>query len=216
MIKAILFDFDGTLMNTNELIFASYGYAFRTVLGRDVTQKEIHDMYGKPLYTSLAVYGEYQDELYRVYREYNESNHDRLVKFFDGAAEGVKKLHENGYKLAVVTSKREVTLKRGIKLLGLESCFDVLITPADTDKHKPDPEPILLACKKLGVTADESVMVGDSIFDLQCGRAAGTKLAAVTYSTTFNALLDYNPEYTPDTIDIFADMIINENSIGSF
>lgn len=210
MIKAVLFDFDGTLMNTNDLIFESYGYAFRQVLGRDVTDEEIHNMYGKPLYSSLAKYGDKQDEIYRVYREYNEKNHDRLVKFFDGAAEGVRILHENGYKLAVVTSKREVTLKRGIKLLGLEDCFDVLITPADTDKHKPDPTPVLVACERLGVKPGESVMVGDSVFDLQCGKGAGTKLAAVTYSTTFDALKEYHPEYVVDTLAELADIIINE------
>lgn len=208
MIKAVLFDFDGTLLNTNDLIFASYSYAFKTVMGRDITDDEIHSLYGKPLYSSLAVYGEYQDDLYRVYRQFNTENHDKLVKFFDKASEGVIKLKERGYKLAVVTSKRLDTLKRGIHLLGLDDCFDVLITPDDTDKHKPDPTPVLTACERLGVGAEESIMVGDSIFDLQCGRSAGTKLAAVKYSTTFDALLEYKPEYVVDTLEELANMII--------
>lgn len=210
MIKAILFDFDGTLLNTNDLIFESYSQAFKTVLHRDVTEDEIHDMYGKPLYSSLAKYGEYQDEIYRVYREYNEKNHDRLVKFFDGAAEGVRKLHDSGYKTAVVTSKRLITLKRGIALMGLEDCFDTLITPDDTEKHKPDPEPILEACRRLGAKPCESVMVGDSIFDLQCGKNAGTQLAAVTYSTTLPQLLEYRPDYVTDTLSELADIIIGK------
>ncbi len=209
MIKAILFDFDGTLLNTNNLIFSSYSHAFKTVLGRDITEKEIHALYGKPLYDSLAKYGVHQDELYREYRKYNLEKHDELVEYFDNAAEGVIMLKECGYKLAVVTSKRMDTLMRGIHLLKLDNYFDTLITPADTDKHKPDPSPILTACERLSVKADECIMVGDSIFDLQCGRAAGARLCAVKYSTTFDALLEYNPEYIVDSIKELAN-IINE------
>lgn len=210
MIKAILFDFDGTLLNTNDLIFASYSHAFMTVMGRDITEEEIHSLYGKPLYSSLAVYGDYQDDLYREYRRFNSDNHDRLVKFFDGAAEGVKLLKESGYKTAVVTSKRADTLKRGIKLLGLDGYFDILITPDDTDKHKPDPTPVLVACERLGVKAEESIMVGDSIFDMQCAKSAGAEFAAVTYSTTLDVLLENKPEYVSDTIEEFAVEIIEK------
>lgn len=212
MIKAILFDFDGTLLNTNNLIFSSYSHAFKTVLGRDITSDEIHALYGKPLYDSLAKYGVNQDALYREYRKYNLEKHDELVEYFDKAAEGVIMLKEHGYKLAVVTSKRTDTLMRGLRLLKLDNCFDILITPADTDKHKPDPTPILVACERLGVDAAECVMVGDSIFDLQCGKAAGTRLCAVKYSTTFDALLEYNPEYITDSIEEFANTIISEQT----
>lgn len=167
-IKAVLFDFDGTLLNTNELIFTSYEYAFQTVLGRSITDEEIHNLYGKPLYSSLAAYGEHQDELYRVYREFNESHHDELVKKFDGAAEGVRKLKEHGYLTSIVTSKRKCTLEMGIKILGLDDCFDVLITPENTTLHKPNPEPVLKACELLNVSPTEAIMIGDSIFDFQC------------------------------------------------
>lgn len=208
MIKAVLFDFDGTLLNTNDLIFASYEHAFQQVLGRGITDEEIHSLYGRPLYSSLEVYGQYQDELYRIYREYNESNHDALVKKFPGAEEGVYLLKQHGYKTAVVTSKRQETLKRGLRVLGLEHMFNGLITPDDTPRHKPDPMPVLLACERLGVLPEECIMVGDSIFDFECGKRAGTQLAGVNYSTTRKQLLAYEPKYMVDTLLELAKKII--------
>lgn len=207
MIKAVLFDFDGTLINTNQLIFASYQHAFQTVLGRDITKKEIQSLYGRPLYSSLSVYGEYQDALYSVYREYNAAHHDAMIQKFEGASEGVRALQRQGKKLAVVTSKRLVTLQKGLEFLDIADCFDVLITPDDTDRHKPDPMPIQLACDRLDVVPEHAVMVGDSIFDFQSGREAGTQLAAVTYSTTLDDILSYQPEYVVDSVLELADKL---------
>ncbi|MCX7714982.1 MAG: pyrophosphatase PpaX [Clostridia bacterium] len=214
MIEAVLFDFDGTLINTNDLIFASYSHAFRTVLGRDITMEEIHALYGKPLYSSLGIYGEYQDALHNAYREFNQKHHDELIQYFDKASEGVKRLKNCGYKLAVVTSKRLPTLLRGIHLLGLDNYFDALITPDDTIRHKPDPMPIFAACEKLNVRPADSVMVGDSVFDLECGKRAGTKLAAVKYSTTFDKLLEFNPDFVVDNILELAEKIIQSGGVS--
>jgi pyrophosphatase PpaX len=207
MIKAVLFDFDGTLINTNELIFASYQHAFRTVLGREITKKEIQSLYGRPLYSSLSVYGEHQDDLYSVYREYNAIHHDAMIQKFDGASEGVRALRRQGKQLAVVTSKRSVTLQKGLEFLEIADCFDVLITPDDTDKHKPDPMPVQLACDRLNVPPEQAVMVGDSIFDFQSARAAGAQLAAVTYSTTLDDILAYRPEYVVNSVLELADKL---------
>lgn len=211
MIKAVLFDFDGTLINTNDLIFTSYRYAFKTVQNREISIEEMLQMYGRPLRLSLEKYGDDKEELYKVYRDYNAKMHDELIKKFDGAAEGVKKLKECGIKLAIVTSKRIDMLKKGIEFLGLTGYFDVLITPEDTKKHKPDPEPVLTACERLGVSPSEAVMVGDSVFDIKAGIAAGCKTCAVKYSLTDkNLLLDLGIDYFVDTISEFADKIINE------
>lgn len=208
MIKAVLFDFDGTLLNTNDLIFASYEYAFRKVLGRSITDEEIHDLYGKPLYSSLAKYGEAQDALCDTYREFNESHHDELVKKFRGAAEGVRIFKDSGIKTAVVTSKRRYTLDKGIRILGLENYFDVLITPDCTEQHKPHPEPVLKACELLGVSPEEALMVGDSVYDFECGKRAGVMLAGVNYSTTRDALLEYSPLYMVDTLEDLAKTVL--------
>lgn len=182
--EAVLFDFDGTLINTNDLCFDSYRYAFRRVLNREIEMTEILNLFGRPLDISLGDYGDAQEALCREYRKFNETNHNKLVKRFDGAEEGVRMIYEQGFKTAIVTSKREHMCREGLKWLGIEDCIDVLVTPEDTNKHKPDPAPILLACERLGLEPARALMVGDSIFDMAAGKAAGTGLCAVKYSVT--------------------------------
>lgn len=208
MIKAVLFDFDGTLINTNDLIFSSYQVAFKSVLNREIGMDEMLKLYGRPLYSSLAEYGEKRERLYEVYREFNAENHDRLAKPFDGAYEGVKKMKDNGYLVGIVTSKRLHMVEKGIKLLGMDGMFDVIITPDDTEKSKPDPEPVLCGCERLGVLPQETIYVGDSIFDMEAGQRANVKLCAVKYSLTPpQQLLAFKPDYFVDTIDELADFL---------
>lgn len=212
MIKAILFDFDGTLIDTNELIFESYRVAFKTVLNREIGMDEMLTLYGKPLFSSLMQYGEAGRRLYEVYREFNERNHDFIAKPFDGVYEGVKMLRDNGFLIGIVTSKRLHLVNRGIeKILNMGGLFDLIVTPDDTEKTKPDPEPVLYACKKLNVAPDAAVFVGDSVFDMQAGKAAGTKLCAVKYSVTKSEqLMEFEPEYYVNSIAEFAREVIGE------
>lgn len=208
MIKAVLFDFDGTLINTNDLIFASYKKAFKDVLNREISLGDMLKLYGRPLYSSLACYGDKQDEIYRVYREFNESRHDYMAKSFSGALEGVKKIRDKGIKTAIVTSKKPPLVKRGLEIIKMEDMFEVIVTPEDTEKTKPDPEPVLLGCKLLGVKPAESIYVGDSIFDMEAGQKAGTKLCAVKYSLTKpEQLLKFSPDYFVSTIEELADIL---------
>lgn len=208
MIKAVLFDFDGTLIDTNELIFKSYRKAFNEVLNREIEDEEILKLYGRPLYGSLMEYGEPGEMLYKVYREFNETQHDLLAKPFDGVCEGIKEISDKGYKIGIVTSKRIHLVKRGLDLIGISDFFDVIITPDDTQKGKPDPEPILLGCEKLDVLPKETVYVGDSIFDMQAAKAAGTQLCAVKYTLTdHQSILAFEPEFFVDSIQEFANCL---------
>ena len=208
MIKAILFDFDGTLINTNDLIFESYRVAFKEVLNRNIQMDEILKLYGRPLYPSLIEYGEEGERLYKIYREFNEKNHDILAKPFDKVSEGLLKLKNKGYRMGIVTSKRIHLVNRGIKLMGFDGLFETIVTPDETEKTKPDPEPVICGCERLRVKPSEVIYVGDSLFDMEAGKAAGTKLCAVKYSITpHEKLLEYNPEFFVDTIEEFADKL---------
>lgn len=210
MIKAVLFDFDGTLIDTNNLIRSSHNYAFNKIFQRDITEKEFLKLYGRPLKSALnSEYGEYGDALLSEYLVFNEKNHDTLVNKFDGAVSGVLKLKDMGFKLGIVTSKRLCTLEKGIEILNLENVFDILITPADTTKHKPNPEPILIACEKLNITPEDAIYVGDSVFDLEAGKGAGTKLCAVSYSLTEKEkLMSYNPDFYVDSIEQLSELLV--------
>ena len=201
MIKAVLFDFDGTLINTNDLIFKSYEVAFEKVLNRKIGMDEILKLYGKPLYSSLAKYGEAGEWLYQIYREFNAANHDRMAKPFDGVYEGVQLILQKGYRIGIVTSKRLHMVKRGLEIIDLDDKFEVIVTPDDTEKTKPDPEPILYGCKKMNISPQDALYVGDSIFDMEAAKRAGSQLCAVKYSVTpHNELLKFNPLYFVDSI----------------
>ncbi len=213
MIKAVLFDFDGTLIDTNDLIYKSYCYAFNKIYGRDIKKEEFLNLYGRPLTEALSeTYGVDGKEILKEYQIFNEENHDKLVKAFPGAVEGLKYLKEHGIKIGVVTSKRQSTLEKGINFLGINGIFDVLITPDDTKKHKPNPEPVLLGCEKLCEKPENTVYVGDSVFDIKAGIAAKVKTCVVSYSLTEKEkILKLNPDYFVDSIYEFAEIITKGN-----
>ena len=185
MIKAVLFDFDGTVINTNDLIIESYKHAFHKVQGREVDLNEILGLFGRPLVASMrGDYGDDGDALVKAFRDFNESRHDDIVTAFPGVPENIIAIKNAGYKIGVVTSKRREMLMRGINLIGLRGVFDVLIGAEDTKEHKPNPEPICKACEILNVSPRESVYVGDSVFDMLCGKNAGAVTVGVSYTLT--------------------------------
>lgn len=152
-------------------------------------------------------------ELFNTYREYNEKIHDDMVEKIDGAEETVRKLKAMGVKVGVVSSKRRPMVDRGLRVTGLEGLMDVIITPEDTKKHKPEGEPVLKACELLDVDAENSLMVGDSHFDILCGKNAGAKTCAVKYTALpFDSLLKYKPDCVIENMIDLIDIVNNENS----
>lgn len=202
MIKAILFDLDGTLINTNRLILNSFKHAFKNHLNIEIEDKEIIKFFGEPLIRSMGRFGEEnKDALIKSFREFNESMHDTLATSFDGVDEAIRALKDRGIKLGIVTSKREKMTLRSLKLIKLYEYIDVIITPESTEKHKPEPEPIYKACSILNISVDEVIMVGDSIYDIQCGKNAGCQTCAVTYTEfSLEELKELKPDYIVDNL----------------
>lgn len=199
MIKAVLFDLDGTLLNTNEVIYMSFKHIFSEVLNLNLSEEEIKSNYGKPLEVSLKKYVKDEEELNRViheYRTFNEMHHDNMCKPFVGAVELLKELKKLGIKTAIVTSKRKGLAVKGLTIGNMLEYMDVVISPEDTEKHKPNPEPAIKACEVLGVEPSEAIMVGDSSYDLICGKEAGCLTCGVEYTALdINVLLEVNPTY---------------------
>ena len=213
MIKAVLFDLDGTLVDTNNLIIQSFKHTFKKHLNIDVPASEIVMHFGEPLIETLSRYDkDNADILIQTYRAHNEAIHDELAKEIVGSKETIKELKALGIKVGVVTSKRRPIAERGLKLFNLYDLMDVIITPEDTPKHKPEGEPVEKACEILNIKPCEAIMVGDSHYDILCGKNAGAKSCVVKYTALpLQKIMDYDPDYSIDEIRGIMDIVRNEN-----
>lgn len=207
-VNTILFDLDGTLVNTNELIIASFTHTLEQYFPGKFGRKEIIDFIGEPLEESFRkVDPERVDELTAVYRKHNVETHDRLVREFEGVYETVEALKNQGFHIGVVTTKFRNTVNEGLKLARLDPFFQTVVTLDDVEKAKPDPEPIRLALRLLEAEPERTIMVGDSIFDIQAGKNAGTFTAGVAWSIKGEEVLraenpDFMLQKMPDLLDI--------------
>lgn len=183
-IRAVLFDFDGTVANTNKLVLDSWQHTYRTLTGREADEAVIKATFGEPLPVSMekAFPNTPADESIAVYREHQKDIYEEMIEAFDGMPELMKALKEKGYLVAIVTSRMRNTTLIGLRKFGVMEDIDCIVTCEDTDKHKPDPEPVLIALERLSVSAEEALMVGDSMFDIKCARNAGVKTVLVEWA----------------------------------
>ncbi|SDD42580.1 pyrophosphatase PpaX [Sporomusa acidovorans] len=201
--KGVLFDLDGTLIDTSDLIIRSFQHTFHQHYGRTLTPKEVYAFFGKPLRDAMEFYGpDKVDELIRTYREFNLAHHDELTTGFTKVPETIQKLYNNGVRMAIVTSKTKGTAIRGLKLFDMDKYFFAVIGHEECQTHKPKPEPVLRALAAIKLEPTDCLMVGDSPFDLASARAAGTKTAAVRWTQVdWELLLAEQPDYELTTIE---------------
>lgn len=178
----VLFDLDGTLIDSGAIILASFRHATKTVLQREIPDAELAALVGgSNIHDQMRAIDELQaEELVRVYREHNEPLHDELEAFV-GVEHALAALKAGGRRLGIVTAKRRRTVELAFAVLPLERFFDVVVTSDMTDRHKPDPAPVLAALDGLGTTPAEAAFVGDSPFDMEAGKAAGVFTVAVAW-----------------------------------
>ncbi len=195
-IKGILFDLDGTVINTNELIFQSFEYALENVLHTTLSRDVLRTTFGKPLAQIMEEMGGNQaQELRKAFVDYSIA-HETDIYLFPHVEDALKELKARNIGTAVVTSRLYRSALRDLHQFELEKYFDVFITPEATEKHKPNPEPALKALELLGIKPQEAIMVGDSGLDLLCGKQAGCKTAAVRYSLfPEEELAQHQPDY---------------------
>lgn len=197
-INTILFDLDGTLIDTNELIITTYLHTLDKYYPGKYSREDVLPFMGPTLHEAFStVDPDRVEELVLEYRTFNLANHDALVKEFPGVLETIKKLSESGYKLGVVTTKRGDTAMKGLRLMGLDPFFKVVVAMEHVTNVKPDPEPILKALEQLDSTPAQALMVGDNFHDILAGKNAGTKTAGVAWSIKGR---DYIAKYEPDYI----------------
>ena len=194
---AVLFDLDGTLIDSVELIVRAFERATRAHLGAAPPRAAIVATIGRPLAVVLEELAPGRGAaLLATYRAYVRAHHDALVRPFPGAVETLRELRARGYRLGIVTAKGRAQAELAFRLCALEPLVDVTICAEDTARHKPEPEPLLRAAAALGVAPADCLYVGDSTHDLRAARAAGD-LAALAPDLWLGALGDLLPHCPP-------------------
>jgi pyrophosphatase PpaX len=178
----VLFDLDGTVVDSGAIILASMRHATREVLRRDYTDAELMKTVGGPgLEAQMeALSPERAAELVDVYRAHNIPLHDEL-EACSGMGDVLERLHDEGRRLGIVTAKRRDTAELAFATVPLGHLFETIVGGDETERHKPDPQPLLLGAERLGADPAETAYVGDSPFDVRAAKAAGMYAVAVTW-----------------------------------
>ncbi len=208
---AVLFDLDGTLLDTVGLILASVRHAFAEHPGPRPTDADWIAGIGQPLRVQLRPYAADAEALERLverYRVHFRANHDAGTRCFPGALDAVRLLHERGHPVGAVTSKMTELAGRALRHVGLAPWIDVVVGADSCARHKPDPEPVWLALERLGRGPAEAVLVGDSPHDIAAAAAAGVATIAVTWGAcSREALAAAGPTRMVDSIaDLLAEI----------
>lgn len=196
-INTLLFDFDGTLLDTNELIVQT----FLTVLGEhfpgEYGREDVLHFIGPSLeqtFTNIAP--DKVNELSDQYRRLNRTLHDDLVSEYDGVTETLRMLKSRGMKMAIVSTKREETILHGLRLMGVDDVFDVLVALDHVQNPKPHPEPLELALRLLEADREDALMIGDNSHDIEGGKNAGVRTAGVSWTAKGEEFLaSFEPDF---------------------
>lgn len=191
--ETVLFDLDGTLVDSIDLIIDSYLHTFRTHGATEPTRAEILAGIGTPLRTIFRPYTAnpaMMDAWIATYREFNLTHHDTRVKAYPGVIDMVRSIRNAGMRTGLVTSKNHHGARRGLTLIGLDDAMEVVVGADDVVNPKPHPEPVTRALELLGMPAATCLFVGDSHHDVHCGRGAGVTTAGITWGPFDRAHLE--------------------------
>jgi pyrophosphatase PpaX len=222
--RAVLFDLDGTLIDTTGLILRCFDHSWQTICGRTHSREALLGTFGIPLHEAMRLLvGASNDpslaasqgsdearmieELILEYRAFNVVNHDLLAKPFDGVERVVRELRSRGYLIGVVTSKGRELAMRGLNLCSLDGLIDEAVFLEDSDRHKPNPMPINIALERLGAHPEAAAYVGDSCHDIAAGRAARVQTVAALWGPASRAELEKaQPDWLAENVDSLLDI----------
>lgn len=175
MKKYIVFDFDGTILDTDQLIIDSWQAVFRRFRGKEADEELILSTFGETVVNTVKdlFADEKLEDVIEEYRGYQYAHSAGAYKLYPGIKELLDELIERGYSLSIVTSRLANTSMQYLEEMGIKDKFDVIITANDVTEHKPEPGPLLAALEKLGAEREEAIMLGDTRFDIGCCENAG-------------------------------------------
>ena len=207
----IIFDIDGTLTATNDLIYATFNHVTQKYLNRTYTPKEITSFFGPTEAVIIKeLMGDKYEEAMKDYYDFYESNHKQMVHAYNGIVELVKELHKNNIRLSIYTGKGRRSSEITLKQIGLYDYFDMIITGDDIEDHKPSPEGVEKFLKKFNLPRDKVLMIGDAPADVKAARATGIKIASVLWdSYAKDKVLEMKSDYYFNTVDELRSFLIN-------
>lgn len=208
-INTVLFDLDGTLINTNELIIQSFLHTLNHYYPEKYTREMVLPFLGPTLTETFTAIDETRaEEMIQYYRDFNISQHDLLVTEFPYVNETLVALRDNGIKVGIVTTKVRQVVNKGLDLMKLHGLVDCVITIDDVSQPKPHPEPLLKAMEILQSKPEETIMVGDNYHDIDGGKNAHTYTAGVAWSAKGKAYLEqFHPDYMLETMKDLLDIL---------
>ncbi len=207
MIEFILFDFDGTLMNTNKLIVEALGETVKNVLNREMTEQDLLNVYGNYLDEQMKYFSkEKYEEMVAYYRQYYRTHRDN-IELFPDVDNLLKDLKRLGYKIGITSAKSRAGILHGLDLFGLKQYIDHIVSSTEVKNNKPHPESVYRAMDYFQCKKDNLILIGDSPYDIQCGINAGIKTALVSWTIfpkeRFNGMqLDYIINKPSDILEI--------------
>lgn len=215
-VDAAIFDSDGTLLDTREYIYTAFEHSLRThnlpIASRDIIARQI----GKPLancYEALAPKGDI--ELLCTTHHNYQVNNLQLVDSYEGIILTLETLKQNGIQIGIFSSRRAATLTATLKHVGVYELCDAVVCPDDIEKQKPDPEGVFMVLKMLDVEAERSVMIGDAVHDISCGKSAGVALTiGITHGFgTRDALENAGADFVVDRIPDIIPLLVDEKHL---
>ena len=204
IIKTVLFDFDGTLVNTNEIIKLTLNEISLKHRGKELAEEDFDEILGKPLRDQMAhIHGCFGDELeaaypefLKLYRSLYNKRRDSLTKEFDGVGKMLETLYKEGFQLGIVSSKGIGGIRHGLEKFGLSKYFSTILSKYDVENSKPHPEGLLKAMELLDSKPENTIFVGDSRHDLLAARNAGIVFVLVSWTIAgYERLRSMNPDY---------------------
>jgi len=184
---AVLFDLDGTLVNTIPHILASFRHATSAVFGAPLPDDQLLEYVGMPLEAQMRLFTAEEDlaqQLLAEYRAFNHATHDGMALLYPNTVTVLECIAAAGLPMGIVTSKSRMMAERAVGLFDLGHYFCTVVTSDDTERHKPDAEPVLLGARLLGVGPARCVYIGDSPIDIAAGKAAGTMTAGASWGVS--------------------------------